>query len=564
MSEPTPQDRRVLIIGWDGGTWRVFRPLVEKGLMPRLKSLMDRGAFGIMTSTIPPLTPPAWTTLLTGLPPERHGVFGFLEGLLPGEAVPVHGNDVRPLSALSIRKKDLLELLGEAGRRVMAVNVPMSYPPRPINGFMVTGMMTPDNADNFTWPPELKNELDDYQIDVVTASDRKQRRIEYESLKTPSLVRRCTQVLGRRLKNVLRLGRSHSWDFGIVVFTGTDRIFHKAWHEVAALAAAEAPENEVQRLLVQFFKALDDALGALVGAFDDASVMVVSDHGFGPWPTRTVYPDVLLEKHGLLFRRSPRPARWGLERFVRRTIRRAIETVLGPARANVLLGKGKGRQARMMETVDPERTLAYYAMFDWYSLGAVRLMKETTAGLDEAQRKDLVDRIISVMRSIRDPQTGEPVVLNIWRRQDLFPDPVVDFLPEVVMEFRESYTGRIDPLAEAVFGGAPDSAESGIHDTQGMFVLAGAPIRTAGEVPPLKLADVAPTVLYLSGLSVPTNMQGEIPLTLFTEDHVQAHPPQTGTPGTPPTPPSDTPRQSYTPDQEKHIRDRLRQLGYLE
>lgn len=582
MSEKRPAGRRVLIIGWDGGTWDVFRPLAEKGLMPRLKSLMDRGSFGVMTSTIPPVTPPAWTTLLTGINPERHGIFGFMEGLLFGETRRDVLARARPVSSLSFTNPSLLDILGRADKRMMCVNLPMSYPPRPVNGIMITGMLTPSDADNFTWPPELKQELGDYVIDVAHAPTLDEAARKKHEFDNATWVKRCTEIVGLRAQTVCRLGKTYPWDFGFVVFTGTDRIFHPLWPEIMDLIGKDSPTTGMEELLERFFVELDTALGALLDAFPDAVVMLTSDHGFGPRADHTVYPDVFLGEKGFLARRQGGPGR-GLRQEVRRFVRRAAEALLPHRLTANLLRKASDRQTRLLASLDRECTVAYFSGLDAASYGSVKLLRETTAGLDNDERTRLVDEIMASLREMRDPRSGREILAGVYRREEVFPGAVVmvpsgtvfeltdevfdrkpEFLPEIILEFRDGYTGRTDPLATQLVGPPPPDSHVGVHRTEGMFVLAGEPFKPAGEAPPMHLADVAPTVLHLTGLPVPADMQGEPPLALFTDEHLRAHPVQTEeAPAAGTEAPDETPH-AYTPEQEKSVRDHLRRLGYLE
>jgi len=445
--------QRVLVIGWDGGTWRVFRRLVETGRMPRLKQLCDRGASGVMTSTIPPVTPPAWTTLMTGLKPERHGIFGFMEGMLFGDSRKAAIETSRPVSAVSFRGESLIELLGAAGRKVMCVNVPMSYPPRAVNGVM-----------------------------------------------------------------------------------------------------------------------LDDALGRLVDAFSDATVFLVSDHGFGPRAQSTVFPDVWLEEKGFLARKGGLGGREGSGRRSRRALRelarRAIETLLPRRLGGRLLRRAADRQTRMLASIDRERSKAYFCGFDAMSFGGVRLVEETTAGLSDAERGTLLDGIIASLMEMRDPATGEPILTGARRGEEVFPDMAAGdrkgFIPEIILEFREGYTGRIDPLATGLIG-PPPGGHIGVHRLEGMFVLAGDAVIPAGEVRALHLADVAPTVLWLLDCAVPATMQGKVPLRLFDEACVAAHPVRTAGAGDRARGDDGTkPADAYTAEQEEQIRENLRRLGYLD
>jgi predicted AlkP superfamily phosphohydrolase/phosphomutase len=518
-----------------------------------------------MTSTIPPVTPPAWATLLTGVRPERHGIFGFMEGMLFADTRKDVLARSRPVSSLSLTRKSVVEFLGDAGRRVMLINVPMSYPPRPVNGIVVSGLMTPSDASDFTWPAELAEELRDYVIDVTPSADRLERGRVLASYDPERLLGDCTCMVKTRGENACRLGKAHPFDFGLVVFTSPDRIFHRLWPAVTAFTRSDAPGGPLESLLRDFFVQLDRSLGELVDAFPDASVMVASDHGFGPCAERMVYPDVWLEEKGFLVRRGRSAERSGRRprRSIRGTVRGALEKLLPGGLAARIVSTGRDRQTRLLESLDRERSVACFASLDNARFGGIRLLDEAKSRLGGGDEAALVLEIIASLREMHDPETDEPLLAGAWRREEVFPDARVDFLPEIVMEFRPRYAGRTDPDADSLLGG-PLAPGGGTHDIDGMFVLAGEPVRPLGEVSAMHLADVAPTVLYLSDLAVPATMQGKPPLGLFAQEHVKEHPLRRSPVGRAETDGATGPHGAYTPEQEKSVREQLRELGYLE
>ncbi len=155
------------------------------------------------------------------------------------------------------------------------------------------------------------------------------------------------------------------------------------------------------------------------------------------------------------------------------------------------------------------------------------------------------------------PHVTPPIITD-----EIF-DQKLDFLPDVFVRFREGYTGRVDPLETELVKGRPASTP-GWHRAEGMFVLAGDPVKAAGEAPPLHLADVAPTVLYLSGLPVPEEMQGEPPIALFRDEFVEDHPlERCEYPGYDEASVEGRGAPAYTDEQEQQVRDHLRELGYM-
>src|SRR5881296_1255274 len=153
--------RRVLVIGLDGATFRTLGPWVAAGEMPELARLMAAGCHGELRSTFPPLTPPAWSSFMTGKNPGKHGVFSFRRLA----ATAYRSGDL--ITANQLRARTLWDIAGEAGLRVGAINVPPSYPVRPVNGFMVACLMAPAGETDVISPPALRALLpEDYVISL--------------------------------------------------------------------------------------------------------------------------------------------------------------------------------------------------------------------------------------------------------------------------------------------------------------------------------------------------------------------------------------------------------------
>ncbi len=171
---------RLIIFGVDGGTLEIVRPLAAKGLLPNFARVMEQGVAAELDSTFPPMTFPAFTTFMTGKNPGGHGVFDFFERV-PGR----YG--VRFVNANSRRSRTLWRMLSQAGRRVAVIGFPVTYPPEPINGLMISGFDAPGigaKADRTCFYPtgfydELRREVGEYVItptvDMLRAEEHPER-----------------------------------------------------------------------------------------------------------------------------------------------------------------------------------------------------------------------------------------------------------------------------------------------------------------------------------------------------------------------------------------------------
>ena len=143
---------RAVVLGLDGGTWDLLRPLAERGVMPNLARALERGRHGRLQSCLPPFSAPAWMSISTGKNPGSHGIFDFWEAGTPGQK--------RLVSSTSASGRKLWELVDDAGKVAHVLAVPVSYPPARLeHGSFVCGMFTPGEGVDYTWPRELKAEL---------------------------------------------------------------------------------------------------------------------------------------------------------------------------------------------------------------------------------------------------------------------------------------------------------------------------------------------------------------------------------------------------------------------
>ena len=133
---------KILILGIDGGTWTVLRPAIEQGYMPFLQSLIETGASGVLESTIPAITPVAWGSFQTGMNPGENGVFDFYRW----------DKEIKTQQLVSSQNLSMTiwDIAGRNGKKVGVVNVPMTYPVKPVNGYLVSGILTPSLKSEFT------------------------------------------------------------------------------------------------------------------------------------------------------------------------------------------------------------------------------------------------------------------------------------------------------------------------------------------------------------------------------------------------------------------------------
>ena len=558
---------KVLIIGLDGATWTVLKPWVDQGLLPNLAGLMAQGSWGELRSTIPPLTAPAWSSFLTGKNPGKHGVFHFASL----DDRPADLNQATIVDGRSIQSSTLWDILGHHGRSVGVINVPMSYPPRPVNGFVVTGLLTPPSAEQFTFPAELAAQVpDSYQIDLdrfieqkpfaANEQGQKEKRVVKPSL---TLMAEFLQMEQERGRLALKMMDSQPWDAFMVVFTASDRMGHYLWnyHRAEDLDGSEE-SRALHQAVVDFYREQDKLIGDLVAAAGpETTVLLMSDHGMGPIYNKITHWNNWLYREGYLklAKSSSKSADGWLLRLglPRDKIGRFLRRLPGVATSSAFR---KAKSARTAE-IDFETSGAYYVrIFD--PVGGIRVNGQGQ------EKRALVERLLAQVRQVVDPATDRPIVRWAYRREECYWGPHAGQMPDIILVFEPEY-GSSNRLSNysAIATERPNIDDPGGHHIEGIFVAAGPQVIHHDQpLQDLDIVDVAPTVLHLLGLPVPEDMDGRVATEILDPEHLAERPVAL-----------DHPRGRWpneaeavyavddaAVDEDEVVRDRLRALGYFE
>lgn len=278
-------------------------PAVEDGRMPVLARLMKEGRWGKLRSTIPPLTPPGWTTAFTGVPPSIHNVHDFFT---PAE----NGHDLKLVDWRAHRSPALWEMLSQAGFRVGVLGAPVTYPPDPVNGWMVSRMGVPPSAGDWTSPGELGGWIHDnfpgYTHGLSVTSLQKGA---YDAWKKE--LYRFTDLYETL---AVRLLKERPVETAVVVVDELDRLQHFFWHFCDPAHPAYSGKGDFVDAIPAYYGRLDSFLGKLLDTAPWDNVLILSDHGFGPLTTDLFLNQWLIDR-GLLRLRG-RVARWKLQRKV--------------------------------------------------------------------------------------------------------------------------------------------------------------------------------------------------------------------------------------------------------
>ena len=301
---PTAAAYKVLLIGLDGATWHLLRPWVDAGQLPNLRRLMSNGAWGPLTSTILPQTPPAWTSMVTGVHPGRHGIFSFIRRR-PGTY------EKELTTSRHRRREPLWDITGRVSKRSIILDLPLTFPPDPVHGIMVSGLGTPGWTSDFVWPRELKEaiigQFGPYEFDIYFSGDM------------AKYLEEAVRMTEHRIGVARYLLRTQPWDFFMVVLTTPDRLQHVAWKFMDEHHPDYDPREAARyrATILHFYQLIDQAVGEFAAWVDENTVVIIaSDHGFGPVHTkvalsRWLSAEGLLvlgsERHTLLAPREIKP-----------------------------------------------------------------------------------------------------------------------------------------------------------------------------------------------------------------------------------------------------------------
>lgn len=547
---------KTLVIGLDGAE----PSLIEKwqDQLPALARLRSEGVCGKLNSTTPAVTGPAWLSFASGMNPGKHGYF-YWERRVRGAYA------FEPLSSKAIQDRSLWELLSRAGYRVGAINVPATYPPVSVNGVLVSGLGNPSIKTDYTHPTWLKSVLES--------------RFGYSSPEAP---RFGTLSAGRKLQlieeNLEKQVAACEWllteqdfDFFMVVFGATDLAQHYFWTDMEHESGRYKDSKYGNAILDTYIRA-DNAVARLLNAVDpETNVFIVSDHGFGPQfenlnINRWLVDNGYLKVNG--YKRSKLGA-LGWAANIAEGLGIDYETVCFLMRRLSALGLQSNRAGHFLAAVALNfRSQFPSLIIDWSATRAYSMAQDSIylniKGRDQSGTvaPEMVDSLIAELSEglsrICDPTSGEPLVLNVRRKEELYQGAYLPNMPDIVLKLKEGHQTR--PHLTRKLLAAPDCGRTGCHRQFGIFIAWGPDVQK-GTIVDADIMDVAPTILHSMGVGVPQMMDGRV-LQEIIRPGSAADGPTRYERDTEYDDPVD-PKSGLTSEQEEQVREHLRGLGYL-
>lgn len=489
---------KAVLIGIDGATWNLIKPWVNEDKLSSFKRLMDKGIWGKLESTIPVLSPAAWTTIFTGVNPGKHSIFSFVKQKRDSYMI-------RPISSKDIKSKMVWEYLSQHGRRSVLINIPFYYPPKPLNGIILTGLGTPSKYSNFTYPKNFKQYLlsifpnydVDFNEDLILRS--KNRRFILNKIKT---------VTDENIRVTEHLFEKEEWDFFAVVLRSLDIIQHYYWNN--------------KSIILEYYQQIDKFLDFILrNMTNDTTIFICSDHGFARTNTR-VFINNWLERHNLLkIRRSNRkinifPTAEMFQKLLIKTGLRGAAWRIKHSKFLEFLFKYvvRSEEYQHLFNIDWYKTKAYFFEGSYGIINVNLNGREPKGSVKLEDFENVRKLILSKAMALKVSQSSRKVIKKAFRGEELYKDDS-GYIPDVVLLSNEGYRlvggyNHYDNIFET------EEERTGEHSLYGILIVYGSKVKT-GRVNNVNVRDITPTILYSLKLPISMEMDGRVLKEIFKD-----------------------------------------------
>jgi len=510
--------KKVLVLGYDCATLDLIIPWAKEGKLPNFKKIIDSGVYGEMKSTIQPITAAAWTSFATGMNPGKHGIYDYS---YRNETT----YDINIINSGNPDKNKIWDHLAKNGLKTGLINLPMTYPPRKIDGFMVTSILTPSIESEFTYPKELKKEIlsiwPDYSFadSHFTPEDEKSIR---------EFIDKSMKEIDKRKEVIFNLMDNKEWNLLITVFMELDTIQHKFWKYMDKTYPGYNKEkaDKFGTTIYDFYKKLDDVLGEFIEKIgNDITLIIVGDHGSGP-ALKTFYINNWLKEKGFI--------------TVKKDIKSSLFSFLNNKGLNLsnmykIIQKLKLKKLvhifprntrnNLLRTftlsfsdVNWSKTKAY--SFGYFGRIFINLKdREPNGCVSEEEYEKVREEIINELYKIIDPETNEKIVDKVWRREELYKGKYFDKSADIIFRMKNySYNTSLhfEFASNKIFDKNLVN-RSGDHRMNGTFLAYGPNIKKGYEIKGLEIIDCTPTLLSIFDVPIPKEIDGKVAEEIFIE-----------------------------------------------
>jgi len=495
---------RVIIIGLDGGTLDLMEPWMEQGKLPSFSRIKEQGIYGRLRSTTPYYSAPAWVSITTGCQPGKHGIYDFFR------------TDTYKKNLVSSKHRKvpaLWNMLTWNNKKSIIVNVPGTFPPEKIDGIMITGLLTPSPESNYTYPPELKKDLSSdrlgtYLLEQVAVDDiPKGLTARYAPQKLADQINELTSSHARVTMNLMR---EYDWDLTMVVFRGTDDVQHLLWNR--------------KDLILSCYQKADEYVGKMIDEYPDALFIIVSDHGFGK-PKKYFYVNNALYNAGYLKTTSnPSTSINTLISIIFDKLSRIIFHVVPMQKImRSEIGRTFILSSNSGGNIDISKTLAMYHSVCSRGI-RINLKEKYPYGIVEKKDyENIRKQLIDFLRQLTDPETGEPIVEQVYTAEDIYGKDAVNDPLDIIFDLKEGYGAQelLQPPEglKAALQSKKDKLTiisppgfydwMGDHKPYGILFIYGPEIMNHRKLD-ASVLDIVPTILAALNIPISKNIDGQV------------------------------------------------------
>ncbi|MCQ6254056.1 alkaline phosphatase family protein [Methanocaldococcus sp.] len=493
--------KKLLVIGIDGATWDLIKVWTDKGYLPTFKKLIDNGTWGILESTIPPWTIPAWESMTTGKSPDKLGFATFT----------IRENyKFIPYLFKYKEQKRIWDFLSDKGYKVVVANLPNIYSVKEINGCLICGWLCLDK-NNIMYPKDLIDEINNhcggYKLDIFDV-DLKSGILIDKSINDKEYIKNCEDLLENHFSVFKYLLQKYEWDFGFLVFVSPDRIMHRCWDE---------------EILLNHYKKIDEKIKELLKLIDDNTIIfLVSDHGFGQIKYILRINEFFIREGYLHLKNISKSKKNTIIVYIYNLLKKLglipiIKSFLKILPQNITKNLIKNISPINYEKMDIDwkntKAFAYSVCGDIYLNVKGRDPQGT---VDVSEYDNLRNEIIKKIKNI-----GYEKKLNIqiFKKEEVFPTATLkDNFPDLIIVPTDDGIQLVNPNIEG--GEIIDELNEsrGNHRLNGIFLAYGPGIRKDNKIENAKIYDITPTILHIFGLPIPNDVDGKVLMEIFEED----------------------------------------------
>jgi predicted AlkP superfamily phosphohydrolase/phosphomutase len=532
---------KMILIGLDGGTWKLLKKWIDDGSLPNLAKLYANGARGILLSTVPSATCPAVPSLFTGKNPGNTGIFDFVDP---------YGS---PIRLGNIRDKKVWNVLHEHKMSSLMVDVRFIYPTEPVDGVMISSVPIPKEVDAAFYPPDLEKKLG-RRILVVPLFRDHMRYAHNRGAYKEEFLASLKKYAEERISLIKDLSAKRDYDFIFTWFGDVDAVCHGYWNDLQI----------IKRHLIL----VDSHIGRLIEMFPDRNMMIISDHGFHKEPTASFLVNMWLKQENLLETKGTAAMRW--------LYKIAVSVATKFFRKNTLL-KLLGRKQKVQEGAEGERLVLgdnYRNIMPGVNWKTTKAYFRKPWGIQiigrnlDGEYDKFRDSLMAKMRNVKGPD-GKAVFTHVWKREEIFKGRYLAQIPDIVYQMDEEYHPDYIISSGALIRSRVRRLKTtstvknwGDHvmDREGIFLAFGPDFRKGIDIKPACIEDVAPTIYHLMDSKIPDDLDGKIILEALSDSMRNK--------------PSSYYRanieggfgdvQKPSEEEDESIREQLRNMGYLQ